>query len=420
MELIARHLADLARQALDTFPAIVVQGARQVGKSTFADMVAAGRPHVHVSLDDRETRAAAADDPRAVADLMPHGTVIIDEIQRDPDLVLAIKSSIDADRRPGRFILTGSSDLLRLARTPDSLAGRAVTVELHGLSQGEVAGRNDDFAGWLRSDPDPARVTSTWTRADYVDALAVGGYPEVRTLPVRMRELWLDSYVDAVLSRTIGDVSRGLSTDRLGAVLRLLAANPAGELVQTRLAKQLGMPKSSIAAYLDALKTMYLTEDLPPWRANLTAREVGRHKVSVADSALGMRLERLSPQSLTGPAGLTKGQVLGGLLEAFVVGELRKQAGWSAQSYQLFHFRDSDGPEVDLVMEFDDGFVVLIEVKASSTFGPDQTDGIRSIGKRLGTRNWRGVVLGTAPRAYVLGERIVGLPVAAVWEHVFA
>jgi len=411
-----RHALGLAQEALESFPAVAIQGARQVGKSTFADMLVAGRPSVHVSLDDRESRAAARTDPRALAELMPDGTVVIDEIQREPDLMLALKSSIDSNRRPGRFVLTGSSDLLRLARTPDSLAGRVVAIDLYGLSQGEIAGRVEDFATWVRSGPDPTSVTSTWTRDDYVTALSVGGYPEVRTLSARMRRLWLDSYVERVLSRDIGDVSRGLSTDRLASVLSLIAANQSGELVQTRLASGLGMPKSSIAAYLAALRTMYLTIQLPPWRANLTAREVGRHKVSVADPAVAMRLNRLDPASLMGVAGLTQGSVLGGLLEGFVLSELMKQAGWSEQSYNLYHFRDSDGIEVDLVMEFDSGEVVLIEVKASSSYGSDQTAGIRALAKRLGDRFRAGLVLGTGDRGYVLGDRLMGLPISCLWE----
>ena len=345
------------------------------------------------------------------------GLLIIDEIQRQPELILALKSAIDADRRPGRFILTGSSDLLRLSRTPDSLAGRAVTIDLYGLSQGEVAGVKEDFASWLLAGPDAMKVQTTWTRDDYVEALALGGYPEVRTLNSRMRTLWLDSYTDRVLNRDIGDVSRGLSTDRLTSVLRLIAANQSGEMVQTRLARDLDMAKSTIAGYLNALRTMYMTLDLPPWGVNLTSREVSRHKVSVADPALAMRLDRIDPAGLTGSEGLKQRAVLGGLLEGFVTGELLKQSGWSQHPYHLYHFRDSDGIEVDLVMEFDNGEVVLIEVKASSTYGSDQTAGIRALAKRLGPRFRCGVVLGTSRSGYVLGERLIGLPITALWQH---
>ena len=415
-DLIPRHTIGLAREALDTFPAIVIQGARQVGKSTFAQMVVQDRPYIHISLDDQEARTAAKNDPRAIAELMPEGTVIIDEIQRDLDLTLALKSSIDSNRRPGRFILTGSSDLLRLTRNPDSLAGRAVTIDLHGLSQGEIAGKTEDFATWIRSTPDPTQVHTTWTKDDYVTALSVGGYPELQQLNTRMRNLWLDSYLDRVLSRDIGDVSRGLSTDSLASIMRLLAANQSGELIQTRLASSLGMPKSAISAYLNALRTMYLTTDLPPWRANLTSREVNRHKVSVADSAVAMRLARLDPAVFTGAKGLTQSTVLGGFLEGFVVSELLKQSRWSSEPYHLYHFRDSDGIEVDIVMEFDNGEVILLEVKSSSTYGSDKTTGIRALAKHLGPRFKGGIVLGTSESGSTLGNRILGLPIACLWQ----
>jgi len=232
-----------------------------------------------------------------------------------------------------------------------------------------------------------------------------------------MRNLWLDSYLDRVLSRDVGDVSRGLSTDRLVAVLRLIAANQSGEMVQTRLASSLEMPKSSISAYLNALQTMYLTTDLPPWGANLTSREVSRHKVSVADSAVAMRLDRLDQASFLGAQGLSQSKVLGGLLEGFVVSELLKQSGWSEQSYHLYHFRDSEGIEVDVIMEFDNGDTVLIEVKAASSYGSNHTAGIRALAKRLGDRFRCGIVLGTSDKGYILGDRIIGLPISSLWEH---
>ena len=165
--LINRNVLPRGHELLDAFPAVVIQGARQVGKTTLAQMLVASRPHARLNLDDEDVRDAALADPRTFAAQAPEGTLVVDEIQRAPSLLLAVKSAIDADRRPGRFLITGSSDLLRLSRTPDSLAGRAVTLELHGLSQGELTGRVDDFAHWVRSPGDcvgaPSAVCS---RAD--------------------------------------------------------------------------------------------------------------------------------------------------------------------------------------------------------------------------------------------------------------
>lgn len=415
VELIERHLSPRGHELLDVFPALVVQGARQVGKSTFAQMLARSRPHVRLTLDDDDVREAALEDPRAFVTQAGDGLLVVDEIQRAPSLLLAIKSSIDADRQPGRFLLTASSDLLRLSRTPDSLAGRAVTLDLHGFSVGEVEGRMEDFADWVRFPGDVLRGSpSAWSRDDYVQAIARGGYPEARAYTDRIRAVWFDSYIERILKRDIGDVSRGLSSDRLGAVLRLVAANQGGELVQARLADRLSIPRSSIAAYLAALATLYLTNDLPPWGANLTKREVGRHKVSVADSGLAMRLARLRPAALS---PLTASTELGPQLEAFVAGELLKQRGWSAQEYDLSHFRDRAGLEVDLVIEFGDGAVALVAVKASSTYRSEHTHAIRTLAARLGDRFVGGVVLGLSSERYQLGDRIWGLPVSTLWDH---
>lgn len=413
-ELIPRNTLPRGRELLDAFPAVVIQGARQVGKSTFAQMVVANRPYRQLTLDDESVRAAAINDPAAFVNQHPDATLVIDEIQRAPDLLLAIKAAIDRDRRPGRFLLTGSSDLLSLSRTPDSLAGRAVTLDLHGLSQGELVGRSEDFAAWLRHLPtDPYNLTSQWGRERYVAALARGGYPELRGLAQRMRSVWIDSYLERLLRRDIGDVSRGLSSDRLAAVLRLLAANQAGELVQARLADALSMPRSSVASYIAALRTLYLSHDLPPWGANLTKREVGRHKVSIADSAVAMRLNKADPRTLV---SLTAANELGALLEAFAVGELTKQRGWSAEEFDLYHFRDRDGLEVDIVIEFADGKVFLIEVKASQTYRADHVKGIRSLAAKLGDRLLGGAVLSLAQESVQLARGVWGFPLAALWE----
>ena len=180
------------------------------------------------------------------------------------------------------------------------------------------------------------------------------------------------------------------------------------------MADQLSIAKSSIAGYLAALATLYLTNDLPPWRANLTRREVGRHKVSVADSGLSLRLAKLRPAML---AELTGASALGGPLEAFVAGELIKRRGWSEDEFALYHFRDRDGLAVDLVLEYEDGKVFLLEVKASSTYRGEQTRGIRTLADRLGDRFLGGAVLGLSQESRWVGDGIWGLPVSTLWQH---
>lgn len=402
----------MGRDLLSVFPAVVIQGARQVGKSTLARQLVDDRTALVVTLDDRRTRDAAVADESAFVEQCPDGVLVIDEVQREPELLLAIKASIDRDRRPGRFLLTGSADLLTVKGRTDSLAGRAATLHLRGLSQGERAGHPEDFVSSLLANRAPHRFTTEWTRADYVAAIAQGGYPDVRDLAPRLRHAWLDSYLDRVLERDASLLPSGGQARRLRSVLSLLAANQGGELVKARIADDADVPRTTITAYLDVLRSVFLLDELPPWTANLTKREVGRSKAFVSDSALALRLNRQTEQQLL---PLTSDSI-GGLFEAFVASELLKQRSWSGYDYQPFHFRDRDGVEVDLVLELDDGRIIAIEVKASSTYRSDHFGGLRFLKDKLGDRFVAGIVVGMSDTGYTFADRLYGLPAAALWQ----
>ncbi|MFZ1410943.1 MAG: ATP-binding protein [Micropruina sp.] len=409
--LLPRKAAAVGRELLSAFPAVVIQGARQVGKSTLARQLVEERTAVMVTLDDRRTREAAAADEIAFVEQCPDGVLVIDEVQREPELLLAIKASIDRDRRPGRFLLTGSADLLTVKGRTDSLAGRAATLRLRALSQGELGGHPEDFIHSLLTGSATPHFSTHWTRSDYVAALTQGGYPDVRGLSPRLRNAWLDSYLERVLERDATLLPSGGHSRRLRSVLSLLAANQAGELVKARIAEGADIPRNTLTAYLDVLRSVYLVDELPPWTANLTKREVGRPKAFVGDSALALRLNRQTEHQLL---PLTS-DVIGGPFEAFVASELLKQKSWSEQDYQLFHFRDRDGLEVDLVLELDDGRIIAIEVKASSSYRSEHFAGLRYLRDKLGDRFLAGVVLGMSGTGYQYADRLFGLPAAALW-----
>ncbi|MFZ1911954.1 MAG: ATP-binding protein [Propionicimonas sp.] len=411
-DLLPRRTVAVGKELLAAFPAVVIQGARQVGKSTLAEQLAGEHAGLVVSLDDRATRAAAVADEKAFIEQCPDGLLVIDEVQREPELMLTIKASIDRDRRPGRFLLTGSANLLSVKGQSDSLAGRAATLELRGFSQGELVGDPEDFATAARTKPPPTSFSTDWTRSRYAAALAGGGYPDLRGTTARLRHAWVDSYLERVLSRDAAELPSGRDAGRLRSVLSLVAANQAGELVKSRIADHAEVSRGTVTAYLDVLRSVYLVDQVPPWTPNLTNREVGRTKAFVSDSALALRLNRLTEQQLL-PLSFDG---IGGLFEAFVATELLKQRAWSEQDYQLFHFRDRNGAEVDLVMEFDDGRVLGIEVKASSTYRAEQFVGLRVLRDNLGDRFLGGFVVGMADAGYQYAERLYGLPASALWQ----
>ncbi|MFT4035065.1 MAG: ATP-binding protein [Patulibacter sp.] len=412
MGLVERHVAAAAAEMLAHFPCLVIEGARQVGKSTLSTALA--RPGAVVrTLDDQQMRAAAEADPAGFLDVGDR-QLVIDEIQRLPALTLAVKAAIDADRRPGRFILTGSSSLLRVRGVADSLAGRAARLPLYGLSQGECRGLPDDFAGAVVDDgPSLAALSTELARADYAQLLAVGAYPEMRTLPEQMRGIWIDGYLQGIIRRDLVELRREVRPGRSLALLRALAGRQSAELVKAKLAQDTAVPPNTITGYLDLLHDVWLVASLPPWTPNLAKREIGRPKTMVVDSALAMWLARITPAQL---AELEYGEALGAVLEAFVAAELLRQRTWSRQRFDLFHYRDRDGVEVDLVLEFGDGRIIAIEVKSAASFSSKQFAGLSRLRERLGDRFVAGIVLNTGQAGYRYAERLYGAPISALWE----
>lgn len=414
MALVLRHAEPWARDLLAHTPGVVIEGARQVGKSTLAAELARGTDAVIRTLDDRATREAALEDPDTFVAQGSDRLLVIDEIQRLPPLTLAIKAAIDDDRRPGRFLLTGSSSLLRVRGLADSMAGRIARLHLYGLSRGEVAGRVDDFAARAGGAASSyAEMTSEHTADDYVDLLAVGSFPELQDLPERIRNQRLDDYTRALVERDLPDLRKEVRPARALALLRALAGNQAGELVKAKLAEASAIPAGTITGYLDLLNDTGLVVSLPPWTPNLTKREIGRPKALVPDSGLAARLCRLSRTQLKQPA---YAEAVGHLLEGFVVAELLKQQTWSAQEFELFHYRDRNGLEVDLVLELADGRVIAVEVKAASSFRRGQFAALRSLRDALGDRFLAGFVLARSRTGYHFGDRLYGAPVSALWD----
>ena len=320
--------------------------------------------------------------------------------------------AVEEDRRPGRFLITGSANLLDLPGTQESLAGRAETVVLYGLSQGELAGRREDFVDRLLAGDHAALASrrALLTRADYLDIVCTGSYPEPMQRTGRRRNAWFDNYLQRIVSRDARDVSRLAHLDRLPTLVRLLSANNAGELVKARLAAGAGIPETSLPGYLDLLQTLYLIHQVPAWGTNVTGRVTGRAKVALLDTGLSARLNNLTPAAMS--PGVVS-DAAGDLFEAFVAGELRRQLAWSDADASLF--RDRDGREVDLVLEDADRHVAGIEVKASSAVRSDDFKGLTFLRDKLGGRFTIGVVLYTGTNALPFGDRLWALPYSALW-----
>ena len=407
-----RFLEAAVREALSDTPVVVIQGARQVGKSTLAQLVAASSVNVRaVTLDEPAALAVAESDPAFFVDQAGGGLLVIDEAQRAPGLILPLKASVDRDRRPGRFLLTGSADLLQVKGVGDSLAGRAETVELKPLSQGEVARRNvpEDFVSWLLAGAGAGRFEAL----DPVVAVR-GGYPEVVRRTPQRAQRWFDSYVERLADHDARDLHRGGYADHLRHLLELLAAGGMQELVKAKTARTLGVAENTVDTYLRLATTMRLVASLPSWGRSLRGRVARRPKVCLNDSGLSAALARFTAAHAASIGGR---EYYGALVEQFVALELAKQQAWSATPYTLHHFRDLDGLEVDILIELADGQLLAVEVKSSTSITEKSWTNLIRFRERFPDRHITGACLHAGTQTGQIGGWLHILPITALWQH---
>jgi predicted AAA+ superfamily ATPase len=397
-------------QALADTRVVLVNGARQCGKSTLVAQLSQERGGAWRSLDNAANRRAAAFDPTSF--VQDDGLLVIDEIQREPDLLLAIKETVDADPRPGRFLLTGSAQVLGLRGLPDALPGRMETIELWPLSQGEIDGQPDGFVDAVFAVGPELRHQSSLGRADYIERVVRGGFPEAVARSGRRRAAFFDNYVADLVNRDVIQLSEIQRGPELRALIRLLATRSGQLLVPGNLASGLGLPQTTVQRYLSLLEEVFLIKRVPAWSRNIGSRAISTAKVALVDSGIAANLVDQDETSLR----RVDGNALGGLLEGFVAMEIARQLSWSNTRAELFHYRTKDKTEVDIVLEDRRGQVVAIDVKASTTVRPDDFAGINHLATRLGDDLLAGIVLHTGQDTLAFGPRNRAMPISALWE----
>lgn len=393
--------------ALADTPVVLLNGARQTGKSTLAQAIAEQRGGRYLTLDDPTSlaAAAAAADPLVLA--AADGLIVIDEVQKAPGLFAAIKQTVDRKRRPGRFLLTGSADVLMLPSASESLAGRMEVLTVQPLANGEIAHTKPSFVAGLFANA-PASLVSRGRRAGLADAIAAGGYPEalVRKRTDR-RRAWFDAYVTTITQRDIRELSNIADLSALPRLLGLLAVR-SGALTNTaELARASGVPQATLHRYVTLLEASFLYQPLAAWRANLSKRLIKAPKAYLLDSGLACALSGVDA------AKLAAAPHYGGLLETFVLRELRRISSGMAEPPQVLHYRSAGGVEVDFVIENAAGACVGIEVKATSSLGERHFSGLRDMEAALGKRFRCGVVLYGGDETVRFGERLWAVAMVA-------
>jgi uncharacterized protein len=412
MRLISRHIRPNLVDALREARVACLLGPRQSGKSTLVRAIASEEhPARYLTLDDPATLALAREDPTGF--VAGSERLAIDEIQRAPDLMLAIKQVVDLDQSRGRFLITGSANVITHPRIADALPGRVDYLTLWPLSQSELSERTSHFLTQAFDGRVPEVTDPPVGRGAYADLVVRGGFPEAVRADSGRRQRFFRGYVDSILGRDVGEMGTVRDIETAGRVLRLSAARSAALANQSAIGRELGIDHKTVGNHLRSLEQLFLLVRLPAWHANLGHRVVRTAKLHIADtgllcSTIGVDAERLTKD----------GTLAGGIFETFAVTEIIRQASYGdlAQELSFHHYRDQPGNEVDLILERPGGEIVGIEIKASASPRPRDARGLKLLRDKLGSRFKRGFVLHLGATSIPFGERISAVPLATLWQ----
>lgn len=409
-EFYTRYVQPQLTEALTDSPVVLVHGPRQCGKTTLARMVGDAAGYTYITFDDDVLRAAAKSDPIGfVGDL--GSRVILDEVQRVPELFTSLKAAVDRDRTPGRFILTGSANVLLLPRLADSLAGRMEILRLHPLAQSELAGVPSGFLDALFH-AGFKHASHVRLAGELPQRIVAGGYPAAlaRSTP-RRRAVWYRDYIETLVQRDVRHLARISALDALPRLLTVAAGQTSRLLNVADLASPFQVSRPTIREYLTLLAHVFLLEELPPWHSNRLSRLVKTPKLHLCDTGLACALLGIDAAALVADR-----QLMGQLLETFVFQELRRQASWHIDPVSFHHFRDKDGVEVDFVLEGSGQRLAGIEVKASATVTASDFRGLKKLREVVPDRFAAGVVLYDGEATVSFGERLFAVPIRSLWE----
>lgn len=413
-----RHLAPVVADRMRWAPVVVVGGARTCGKTTMLAECAENHDVPLIDLDDPAMRQLIAQDVTGYLSRLPR-PVCVDEFQHNLDLLDAIKTDLNRGIRPGQYLLTGSTRFTTLPKASQSLTGRAHLMTLWPLSQGELCGHKESFLDVLLNDARTLLTgdTAAADRETYENKVLLGGYPMAHMLVSSSdRRLWYRDLLELVIKRDLLSLREVRRRDQIADVVRALAGQTAQILNVSRLASQLGMSANSVAELVALLESVYIVHRLPAYGRTLTNRVGRTPKIHVVDSGFGASLLGVTERKLRAMRTEALAE-FGHLVESFTVNELMKQAGWSKDNVEFFHFRTRDQKEVDLVIQADDGRVAAVEVKAGSKVKESDFAGMRLLREHLGDDFVGGALLNLGRLSYEFEPGLFVMPVDTLWRH---
>lgn len=404
-----RYLFSHVVEALADSPVVLIHGPRQCGKTTLARQIGDERDFAYFTFDDDVQRAAAQADPVGYAADLPERATL-DEVQRVPELFTSLKMAVDGRRAPGRFILTGSANVLLVSKLADSLAGRMAILRLHPLSQAELGRVKSNFLSRLFLGAFKAGKTANRLGSALAQRVANGGYPAALTRSTpRRRTIWYRDYIDTLIQRDVRDLARISALDALPRLLAMAAGQTASLVNVSELAAPFQISRQTIREYMSLLSRIFLLDELPSWHTNRMKRLVKASKLHMGDTGLACSLLGMNPDALWEDRSL-----FGRVLKTFVYQELRRLASWHEAAVAFYHFRDKDQVEVDVVLE-SESRVAGVEVKAASTVTAADFKGLRKLQEAMEKKFAAGVVLYDGEAVVGFGDRLYAVPVSSLW-----
>jgi len=411
MNFIPRNIEENLVDALKYRPVVLLNGARQTGKSTLVKFLSGNSSIQYYTLDDFTLLSSINNDPEGFLSGL-HGPVIIDEVQRIPKLFIAIKRQVDRNREPGQFLLTGSSNILLLPNLSESLTGRMGIQTLWPFSNDEILGKKSLFIDHMFSGEIHSIINKELNREGLIERVLTGGYPEVQTLSSEKRkQRWFRSYVMTIIQREIRDISKIEGLFKIPRLLSILASQSASILNISNVNRKTGISNTTMKRYLSLLQAVFLIQLVPAWYRNIGKRLIKSPKLYINDTGL-----------LTYLLGLDRHQLmnypdnLGPVLENYVMNELVKQSTWCDTETRLCYYRTVNGKEVDFVLENNRSEIVGIEIKSSNSVDANDFRGLKDLSETAGDQFINGIVLYLGANVIPFGENLYAVPISSIWK----
>ncbi len=407
--MIERKIKSQLLEALTDSPVVLIHGARQTGKSTLIKLIVENEyPAKYITFDDTSLLSAALNNPY---DFISGYTenLVIDEVQRAPEIFLAIKSYVDKNRKPGKFILTGSANVLLLPKISESLAGRMEILKLFPLAQNEISDDKKNLVDELSKNIFNPNYPVTSDKL--INKILSGGFPEMLVRKDRKRQkAWFNSYITTILQRDVRDISNIEKINDLPKLLSLFASRAGTLFNYAEFSRSTGIAQTTLKRYVSLFEAIFMIHVLPAWSGNLSKRLIKTPKLYLNDTGLLSHLVGFEPERI-----ISDTLMWGRILENFVLTELLKQSSWSNLNLSLYHYRTASGQEIDFIIERNDGKLIAVEVKATSKIDPSDFKHIKSFAEETGDKFLRGILFYTGSEIIPFAKNLFALPVNTLW-----